>query len=586
MKKRNLLFVALFSSLITLGSCTNSSSTTPSDVDVNSSNNPISKPSSSVSDAPNSSTDNNDDNNSSSTSSSTGSEFETISIAEARALPTASEVTVTGEVIKVLYAQGGNRIAYVYIYDGTAGIVLYPNKNQTFPVVEEGNHIVVNGSTDYYQGMYELTTPTILDNDDDTNLDIDESWIIDSTAAEVNALTDEESLNIYRVPCKATKSDQYNVYYLNDTSSDISLQTYSQNGYVEYEFLDEHLDESMYVVFMYSLQKNTKHYVLPLYYDGAYTVSQKDEIDKVLPEVTNGLTTVYYENASFTLPKVSVDNPVVTFSYTSSDPAVSFSDESDFIKVDVKATKDFTITATGHLGDETSSTTINFEVRQKNNYDNLVPIADLRKQADGTKVKFEGDVIGFSFDSPVGSRYNSYYIGDETGSIRVTLTATDASKMLLGNGEHVVMEGTVDVYSEAGNTLTIDDVNVLYHDSKDNGLPFEPVTKTFDEMNNFVVDSADNRAGDVFYMTFKLFSKKNTYGSDTLYYSVSLDGTEADVGGHEKSKVFYSSGGSDLSYLDEYVGHTVKGLIGIRDVKSGQSYYRYDCLNGYLEIVE
>ena len=574
MKKKKLLSVLLFSSIFALASCTNNSSTSSNDVPLST---PIDTPNSStITDVP-----------SSSTSEPDAPEFDTITISEARTLPAKSEVTIEGEVIKVLYAQGGSRIAYVYIYDGTAGLALYPSKENPLSTdINEGNHIIASGLTDLYQGMPELTEPEILANDNDEELNIDESWIKDSTISEVNELESEDSLNIYRVPCIATNDPQYNVYRLNDIQSDIYLQAYSQNQYVEYEFLDANLDKPMYVVFMFSLQKNTKHYALPLYYEGEYQISYEDEIKKVLPEITNDLTTVYYENTSFILPKQSVGNKNVSFTYSSSDSRVVITDQGDYYLVDMGADKDFTITATGHYGDNTSKVDINFEIRQKSQVENLTKIDELRDKNDGDQISFEGDIIGYSFDAPTGKRYNSYYVGDETGSIRVTLTADEADKMLLKNGEHVILSGEVDIYADAGNTLTIDNVEVLYHDSKDNGLPFEPITKTFEEMNNFAVDSNDNRAGDVFYMTFKLFKKKNTYGSDTLYYAVALDGTEEDVGGHDKSKVFYSSGGSDLSYLDEYVGHTVKALIGTRDVKAGQSYYRYDCLNGHIEIAE
>lgn len=163
MKKKKMLSVLLFSSIFALASCTNNSSTSSNDVPLST---PIDTPNSStITDVP-----------SSSTSEPDAPEFDTITISEARTLPAKSEVTIEGEVIKVLYAQGGSRIAYVYIYDGTAGLALYPSKEDPLSTdIQEGNHIIASGLTDLYQGMPELTEPEILANDNDEELNIDES---------------------------------------------------------------------------------------------------------------------------------------------------------------------------------------------------------------------------------------------------------------------------------------------------------------------------------------------------------------------------------------------------------------------------
>ena len=513
-------------------------------------------------------------------------------IEDAKHLNDGDEVTIQGQVTKILYNSSHTTMPYVMVNDDTGGIALY-SKNY-YDNVDEGDIVTVSGKYSLYKGTPEISEFTI-DNVEEHENVIPESWISESTVTDLLSLevTPDNVGKIYKIPCIPVQGD-YKVYYLHEVEGDNSLQSYSQSSYSEYTFLNQYLDSPCELLIQLGIPKSSNNAlswrVHPLSYVREYAVDNLDKLKGISTEPFANFTSLFFESGKEELPNKSKQLSGATFSYSVDNTDIaSITSNGDSSYLNLSGVGNVTLTCTIKLGTSKLDVTNQIEIKAKDDNYTASTVENLRSSAqDGDIVVLEGYVVGMVYDAgTTGRRKNAFYLMDGTGTMYVDLSQEMADKINFINGEKVVVEGEFDIYPAACNTKKVLSGKVLYHDCEAHDLPLSIGSKTFEEMYDFVVDNRDNRAGDVFFMDC-IITKQDTQYGGTQYYVCSLDSSNTN------KKNIYHASGADLSYLDAHLDTPLTILMGIRDRKPAQGsteladggYYRYDIIDGYYTLIE
>lgn len=522
--------------------------------------------------------------------------LKTISVSDFKKLEKGVKGNVKGIVTKVLNRQNDGGLAYAWITDGDQGIAVYPSKGQSLEFTE-GEEVVISGNFSVYNGLPEITDPEIVSHKASaTDLKTFSKGVKSVSDILGMEVTDDNVGLIYTVPAKITKGN-HNTYYLNELSGDNVLQSYSQNSYKEFSFLNDYLDKTVDVIVQLGNPRNSgttlSWRVLPLEVIGEHTTDDTDKVNGIKDEPFAKAQTLYFKSGEQELMKASKQLEGAAFTYRINDEsAASLEEKTDSYLLKINGSRSFKVTCTIAYKGVTASVTQDFEVKTKPENFQANKIEDLRTSAKNEdKVSLEAVVLGGVFDNGSdGHRFNSYYVMDETGTMQVTLTSDMAGKVLLSKGEKVYLNGTFDIYYKAANSKKVISASVEYVEEGEHDFPYSIPTKTFDEMYNYQVDMDNNRSGDVFYLLGILKKKDTKYGG-TQYYIYAPDTTDFEFQGTHSKNIYHSSN-ADFSYLEKHLDTKATFLFGIHDKKAVTNgepetggYYRYDLVDGFYTPV-
>ncbi len=387
------------------------------------------------------------------------SQYQDMTVAEARAAVAGTKIKVDGTVAAITYANG-QIPSGVILMDNTGSIYLYDR--DLAGRVQKGNQITVIGAKTYwileseqnnaqkfgYKGCNQLEELTLLENNNQTDGQFDKSWIQETTIKAIldTSVTEDITTQIFKVTAKVEKKpgSGFTNYYFYDLDGTTSSYAYTQCNGKDFEWLDA-FDGKICTVYLTPL--NAKSTASDCYFrflpvlveDEGFTFDQTKAAEHVV--MYNGLTQFlanYSGNPHLELV-TNVDSQLLGFTgakltYTSDNTAVvSFEEVDGKVYMNCGDSGKATITVTGTHNGNTFSKTMEITVSSNQAVDSVNVAGAIAAPLDQT-VTVKG-IVGPSLVNQTG-----FYLIDESGVIAV-LTDADTLKTLKP-GYEVVLSGT------------------------------------------------------------------------------------------------------------------------------------------------
>lgn len=386
-------------------------------------------------------------------------EIETISIEEARLVPTGERVTIEGYVVGFLYMKGATTPAGFELIDETSSIAVFVSTavdtNTDITKIKKGEYVIVEGDGDLYQpreeynhtGSIRLNNAEVLYHDW-VEHEIPGEWIEEMSMADLvnNPSNNNISNKVYKTTMYVEKSTgSYVNYYIHDLEDpSLSMIVYSQNsnktGPGEYEWLSEYagLCVEAYVTLRIGAKSSGEFIWKAGVLEVLQVVPTPDHlVAGFAKEELLGAFAAEYPSAATVKYNVP-ENAVVTVKEVSS-TQVTASVEAGVLVVEVKeptATETVKVVVNFKLGEYNEDITISFNVVKAS----VISLKDFRDQAakGGPTVVVEGIVCGLVKSS--GASTWNFYVTDGTATI---LSYSSAAVEV---GDKVRIQGNIDIY--------------------------------------------------------------------------------------------------------------------------------------------
>lgn len=498
------------------------------------------------------------------------SDYEEMTIADARAEADDELVIVEGVVAAVTYATGKVPVG-VIITDETGSIYVYGS--DVAGSVTAGNKIKVAGVKDFwileseqnnaakfgYKGCNQLSDAILISNDKG-NHEFDKTAITESTVKAMmdTPVTEDVTSTLFKVNALIKKvvpeSGGFVNYYLFDIDGETGTYTYTQCNGSDFAWLDQY-DGKICTVYLTALNaKSTASgcnwRFLPVSVsDDNYTIAKDD-----IPAYALTYHALGQFAASYTSdPELTLINSVsstllgfegATINYTSSDEGVvKFTATDDGILMVFVDYGTATVTVTATYDGVTKSEQITLEYKAAQTFD-YITVGDVLAADNDTVVTVIG-IVGPSLVNQTG-----FYLFDGSKFIAVTTTADIMATVELG--QEVILTGT----------------KVRKVKTNDAGEPYDCYGQT--HIKDAVILA--NNYGSHTYSTEEFITDKTLndfYALDkTVDYSTTAYILEAVVyieGRSVKLKSLdgsvmvnlYSSGAGQYSFLQQYNGQTI-----------------------------
>lgn len=498
------------------------------------------------------------------------SDYQEMSIAEARNAEKGAKVKVTGVVAQITYASGMAPNG-IYLVDSTNSIYVYNNEVATSVAV--GNTVTIVAEKDWwilesevssaqkhgYNGCNQLTKARVIENDKKTSKP-DYSWVKESTVKEIlnTPFTTDITTTIYKVTALVRRQDGTGFFnfYIDDLDGVTGSYIYTQcngndldwlepfNGKICTVYLSvinaksaatgcnwrfkaiEVIDEGFTFDIENAPSFSIDYFALPQF-EEKYTADPSMEL---ITSVSSSL--LNFEN--------------VAISYSSSNNDVIYFETVDGKTVmhcgNIRGTATVTITAT-HNG-KSATKTVAVQYAKPQNFDSI-SVADAIAAADDTTVIVKG-IVGPSVVNKSG-----FYLFGEDGSMIAVLVKNATQFAGLRVGNEIVLTGKREQYinptknvERVGQTCIVDaEILVIYYGnhkySTEKFITDATIKQVYD------LNAMEDHSTEVYVLTGKLYIPTSNRETVTL----------TDANGNEIS--FYHGSPSQYSFLAEYSGQTV-----------------------------
>ncbi len=376
-----------------------------------------------------------------------------ISIASARAAKTGAEVTITGVVARITYANG-MKPSGVMLVDDSGSIYVYDSNVAS--KVKVGNTITVSGVKDFwildtemsnaskfgYKGCNQIAGATLLSNDNKTSA-FSTKGITATTVKEImdTPVTEDITTKIFKVTALVKKApgNGFTNYYINDLDGNTGTYVYTQCNGSDFSWLDK-FDGKICTVYVTALNAKSSSAgcvwrFLPIdVKDEGFDVSTVNVAEHAvkyygLPQ----FLTTYTGDPAMELIS-TVDNDLLKFkgaklTYSSSDKKVATVDGN---VLHCLSTGKVTITVTGSYNGKTYSGKITLNVTVNQQAETYPTVAEAIAAKVGDAVTVKG-IVGPSLVNKVG-----FYLIDKSSVIAVETTAAVMETIEIGH--EVVIE--------------------------------------------------------------------------------------------------------------------------------------------------
>ena len=501
------------------------------------------------------------------------SQYEAMSIKQARASADDAKVKITGTVATITYADGLKPNG-VYLVDGESSIYVYDN-NIAQQVVK-GNTITVAGTKDYYvlsteqsgadkhgyKGANQLKEAVLVNNDKKVS-EVDYSWCDEITVKELmnTPVTEDITSLIYKTNALVKRVDgkDFVNYYLFDIDGVTGNYTYTQASGADFAWLDQ-FDGKICTVYMaahnakssstdcffrfmpievkdenYEFDlNNAAEYALEYHaVDQFKSVYKADPALKVVTEISNDLIGIQQ----------------VDFTYESSNTeSLYFVSEGDNYVMHTKNPGNVEITITAKYLNTTATRKLNVTVEEMVVASGVTVAAAVEAEL-GSTVQVEG-IVSSSLVNQDG-----FYVVDETGILAIK---TDTANLAdIHQGDKVVVKGTrINYQGSKGNKesnvgqICLTDAEIVANYYGNN----EYSTASFKEATIaelLALDTLEHHTQEAYIVTAKINFEDYTYYS---MYSISDNGSSMNL---------YCASGDQYKFLKPYAGTTVKMEIAL-----------------------
>ena len=389
-----------------------------------------------------------------------------ITIAAARAAQKGTEVTVTGVVAQITYANG-KKPSGVMLVDDTGSIYVYDSNIAN--AVKVGNTITIKGTKALwildtevssaskfgYEGCNQIDSATLISNDGKVSA-FSTKGIPTATVKEImdTPVTEDITSKIFKVTAlvkKAPGSGFVN-YYINDLDGTTGSYVYTQCNGSDFSWLDK-FDGKICTVYVTALNAKSSSAgcvwrFLPIEVkDEGFNVSTVNVAEHAVKY--HGLTqflTSYTGDPALELIS-SVDSDLLQFkgaklTYASSDEKVATVSGN---VLHCLSTGKVTITVTGSYGGKTYSGKITLNVTINKPVETYPTVADAIAAKVGDAVTVKG-IVGPSLVNKTG-----FYLIDKTGVIAVETTGAVMETIEIGH--EVVIEAKRGINTSTGKTF-------------------------------------------------------------------------------------------------------------------------------------
>ena len=411
-------------------------------------------------------------------------EYEEMTVAEARSADLNKKIIINGVVGAVTYANGMKPNG-IFVIDNTGSIYVY--SLEVASRVEVGNTIKVagtktlyildsekeNAKTFGYQGSIQLQDAVFISASSDKK-DFNKEWIEDSSVKEMleTPLTNNITTKIFKVNAIINKvpGSGFVNYYINDLDNKTGSYCYTLCNGGDFSYLDQY-DGKICTVYLTALNcKATKattiYRFVPIQVEENTSFTMTDEeIAKFAIDYYAKKQFLEEYNSDPELQLIMrVSNDYIPFkdvalSYTSNSELITIDDHEDTLHIE-GGNSEVTITITATYNGATVSEDYKFLVNSKSIPDTISIKAAIESD-DNTTVTVRGIVMSGTVNQ------TGFYLNDGTGVIAVRTDAETLSKIALGNDivitglkTHIVKEGMTMIGQACIDNATLE-VNLL-----------------------------------------------------------------------------------------------------------------------------
>ena len=498
------------------------------------------------------------------------SEYEEMTIAEARAAEEGELIIVEGVVAAITYANG-YKPAGVMLVDESGSIYIYGADVAGNSAV--GNKIKVAGVKDFwildsetgnaakfgYKGCNQLSDAILLENDKGSH-DFDKTSIEETTVKAIMDTPTSEDITtkLFKVNALVKKvipeSGGFVNYYLFDIDGDTGSYTYTQCNGGDFAWLDE-FDGKICTVYITALNAkstasgcNWRFLPVAVSYDN-YAIADADIPAYVLDYHALGQFSDSYTSDPELEVITSVSSDLlgfegVTVTYSSSDTSVL-----NFVTADGKTVMTLgeygnaTVTVTATYGTHSVSKTVDISYVEAESF-NYITVGEVLAAENDTVVTVKG-IVGPSLVNQTG-----FYLFD--GSVFIAVTTDSVTMTTVEMGQEIIVQGTKvrrvktddagNPYDCFGQTHIKDGV-VLANNYGSHTYTNETFVKdlTIDEF--YALDKTVDYSTTAYVITAKI---------QVTQYNIKLTNADGSVAVN-----LYSSGVDQYAWLKDYNGQTV-----------------------------
>lgn len=494
------------------------------------------------------------------------SNYEVVSINDARAKEVNAKVLVTGVVANITYANG-RKPNGVYLFDNTDSIYVYSNDIATSVKVgdkievaaERANFILETemalAKEHGYEGAIQLDNAHLINKISENN-EIDLSWTKEKTIKEImdtNHRVENLTSTTFKVKAFINKREGTGFinYYFNDLDNMTGSYVYSMNNGSDFDWLDKY-DGELRIVYLSVINAKATasgivYRFIPIAIGDIYEYDQSYNtefaikyfaLDQFEESYTEGFSPDKEMITNVVAEHLGIANVKLTYS-SSNEESVYFEEVGDklILKTDKRGSAEITIRAIDGAYTYEGKVTIDVVEPPKVT---TITVDEAIKSADDTKVTVKG-IVAASIVNKVG-----FYLVDETGLIAIQMTAEALKGIELGN--EVIIEGIkthIGGSDSAVGQIVIDKAEVLIN-YKGNHEYSTASFKTGKTLEDFMdLDKLVDYSTEVYVF------------EATIFYEETPFFTRYQIRDGDLQMNIYSSSGSQLGFLTPFQNQKV-----------------------------
>ena len=495
------------------------------------------------------------------------SDYDEMTVSEARASEKGTLAIVEGVVARITYANGMKPNGYILV-DNSSSIYVFDQDSAQR--VKIGNKVKIAGAKDYwiladetasaekfgYKGSNQLTNVTLISNDGNTNA-FNTSWIKSSTVKDMlkTPVSEDVTSLVFKVNAlvKKVPGNGFVNYYFFDIDGETGNYTYTQCNGNDFTWLDA-FDGKICTVYLTALNaKSTstgctfRFLPVSVSYDN-YTFDMAGAPAYAIKyHAIDQFVSRYTGNPELELI-TSVDSELlgfegVTLSYSSSnEEVVKFTTKNGKLIMECPASGTATVTITASHNGNTATDTVDITVINLDDFEYITVEQAIAAAKDET-VTVRG-IVG-----PSLVNRNGFYLIDETGIISVVVNDTKIFAEI-EIGHEVILSGKRDLFhnnqggTHAGQiaiTGAVIEAN-LYGNHEYDTSNFV-TDKTLADFRN--LDVTENYSNTVFVLKAKVVITNSQYFSSIKLVSGSTEVT------------LYCSSAKQYAFLEQFAGQEI-----------------------------
>ncbi len=509
-------------------------------------------------------------------------------IGEIRSLEAGTEVVVTGIVAQHLWS--GQATPYkvgFWLVDQTGAIYVYGDNLSNY--VEIGNRVSVRGNKFYYipttdqgaavtmnyQGTQQLTTPTLISNDNGNHPIPTEAIIDDVTIAQIRDYPIDTDItgNLYRLKgrVRVVPSSGYTNYYIDDMNRIDTLALYTTSNGKDYMWLDAYDGQvrDMLVAIINAKPQTNLWRLAPVAVYDEYVPSELEEAEYAAKRALSDFGDEYKVDVNFSIPVADPLLEGVTRSYTSTDTdkiAITLQGDEYQVSVITEVLGSLTIEVVASYGEAFAEDSKIVTIAYLPEFGGST-IAEARELPDASEVTLQAIIGRFVYKSGTDVPMGAFVI-DPTGSILIYNNAAfmpSLSDAAIGN--KIAFTGTLTHYVsnvEVADSLSytgdfqIMDITLINNDYGQHPIPSEGIASS--TIATIAQTPPSNNISGTIFLVEGIIKKVETQYYTTYYVH--------DAANDEISLNVYSQKqGSEFAWLDDNLDIPVTLYLGVQNLK-------------------